>query len=189
MFAPSDLHSRRPLTFPLLEHRNNTTWALAKGVVGEENYPLILRDCYGKGQLITLAIPDEYGYLYGLPKEVLGVIRAQFTEEIPYRLDGPSQVSLFAYDNDVFALYRYIGNLSRGRVRVILRGVADSLTDLRSGMQLTPASRISRGEPATAFDIPMLEQGDFRFFRIAWNENREGARVKRIITSAPHTFD
>ena len=39
MFAPNNLRSRHPLTFPLLEHRNNTTWALAKGVVGEENYP------------------------------------------------------------------------------------------------------------------------------------------------------
>lgn len=189
MFAPNTLRSRHPLTFPLLEHRNNTTWALSKGVVGEENYPLILRDCYGKGQLITLAIPDEYGYLYSLPKEILGVIRSQFLGDIPYRLDGPSQVSLFSYDNDVFAVYRYVSNLSRGRVRVVLRGVADSITDLRSSMQLQPSVQIVRGEPYTSFDIPMLEQGDFRFFRIAWNANREGMKAKRIITSAPHTFD
>ena len=189
MFAPNTLRSRHTLTFPLLEHRNNTTWTLAKGVVGEENYPLVLRDCYGKGQLITLAIPDEYGYLYSLPSEVLGVIRTQFIGDIPIRLDGPSQVSLFCYDNDVFALYRYVSNISRGRVRVVLRGVADSLTDLRNGMQLRPAVQIVRGEPFTAFDIPMLEQGDFRFLRIAWNANREGTKVKRTVTSAPHTFD
>ena len=189
MFAPNTLRSRHPLTFPLLEHRNNTTWALAKGVVGEENYPLVLRDCYGKGQMITLAIPDEYGYLYGLPKEILGVIRSQFQGDIPYRLDGPSQVSLFSYDNDIFALYRYISNLSRGRIRVIISGVADSLIDLCSGMQLSPAAQNIRGVPMTAFDIPMLEQGDFRFFRIAWNANREGTRVKRTVASAPHVFD
>ena len=189
MFAPNTLRSRHPLTFPLLEHRNNTTWALAKGVVGEENYPLVLRDCYGKGQMITLAIPDEYGYLYGLPKEILGVIRSQFQGDIPYRLDGPSQVSLFSYDNDIFALYRYISNLSRGRIRVIISGVADSIIDLRSGMQLSPAAQNIRGVPMTAFDIPMLEQGDFRFFRIAWNANREGTRVKRTVASAPHVFD
>ena len=189
MFAPNNLRSRHSLTFPLLEHRNNTTWALSKGVVGEENYPLILRDCYGKGKLITLAIPDEYGLLYGLPKEILGVIRSQFTEEIPYRLDGPSQVSMFSYDNDVLALYRYVGNLSRGRVRLVLLGVADSLTDLRNGTKLSPTVQIIRGEPTTAFDIHMLEQGDFRFYRINWNENREGIRVKREVTSAPHTFD
>ena len=117
------------------------------------------------------------------------MIRSQFTEEIPYRLDGPSQVSLFSYDNDVLALYRYVGNLSRGRVRLVLQGVADSLTDLRSGMQLSPSVQTVRGEPTTAFDIPMLEQGDFRFYRISWNKNREGVRVKRTVTSAPHTFD
>ena len=189
MFSPYALHSRRPLTFPLLEHRNNTTWALAKGVVGEENYPLILRDCYGKGQLITLAIPDEYGLLYALPEEILGAIRSQFMGDIPYRLDGPSQVSLFPYDNDVLALYRYVGNLGRGRVRLVLQGVADGLTDLRSGAELAPKVQIIRGEPKTVFEIPMLEQGDFRFFRISWNANREGIKLKHTVTSAPHTFD
>ena len=189
MFAPNTLRARHALTFPLLEHRNNTTWALAKGVVGEENYPLVLRDCYGKGQLITLAVPDEYGYLYSLPKEVLGVIRSQFIQQIPIRLDGPSQVSLFPYDNDVFLLYRYVSPLSRGRVRVVLRGVADGLVDLRNGIRLSPSAVISRGEPSTSFDIPMLEQGDFRAFRILWNVNREGTKQKRIVTSAPHTFD
>ena len=190
MFAPNTLRSRHALTFPLLEHRNNTTWALSKGVVGEENYPLILRDCYGKGQLITLAIPDEYGYLYSLPREILGVLRSQFTQDIPYRLDGPSQISLFPYEQDVFALYRYVSPLSRGRVRMVLSGVADALEDLRSGMQVKPAAVVSRGETtSTTFDIPMLEQGDFRFFRIHWNANREGTKVKRVVTSAPHTFD
>ncbi len=189
MFAPSTLRARHALTFPLLEHRNNTTWALSKGVVGEENYPLILRDCYGKGQLITLAIPDEYGFLYNLPNEVLGVLRSQFTRDIPIRLDGPSQVSLFPYDNDVFALYRYVSPLSRGRVRVVLSGIADALVDLRSGRELRPAASFDRGEPSTVFEIPMLEQGDFRFFRIRWNPRREGTKAKRIVTSAPHTFD
>jgi hypothetical protein len=36
------------MSFNLLEHRTNTTWALAKAVVGEENYPIVLRDCYGR---------------------------------------------------------------------------------------------------------------------------------------------
>jgi hypothetical protein len=189
MFAPSTLYAGRSLTFPLLEHRNNTTWALCKGVVGEENYPIMLRDCYGKGQLITLAVPDEYGYLYSLPNEILRVIRAQFSSALPCYLDAPAQISLFCYDNDVFGLYRYVSPLRRGRVQVLLRGVADALTDLRSGMSLRPSAVRDRGEALTTFDIPMLEQGDFRFFRITWNANREGTPVKRVVTSAPHTFD
>ena len=74
-------------------------------------------------------------------------------------------------------------------MRILLRGVADALTDLRSGMSLRPSAVRDRGEALTTFDIPMLEQGDFRFFRITWNANREGTPVKRVVTSAPHTFD
>ena len=117
------------------------------------------------------------------------MIRSQFTREIPYRLDGPSQVSLFPYEQDAFALYRYVSPLSRGRVRMILCGVADSLEDLRNGAILQSSAVVTHGEASTTFDIPMLEQGDFRFFRIHWNADREGIRIKRVVTSAPHTFD
>lgn len=188
MMAPTSVYSRHKLSFPLLEHRNNTTWALCKGVCGEENYPLVLRDTYGKGQLITLAVPDEYGYLYDLPVEVLRVIRAQFALDVPYYLDGPSQISLFPYDNDVFCLYNYVNSLSRGRVKLVVKGVADELVDLRTGMRMKPSQQSAYGDPTTTFDIFMLQQGDINFYQLIWNENRAGVKVKRGVSSAPRDF-
>ncbi len=187
MMAPGSVFSRHEMSFPLLEHRNNTSWTLAKGVCGEENYPLVLRDSYGRGQVYTLAIPDEYGYLYDLPVEVLGVIRALFALDVPAYLEGPGQVSLFAYEKDVLAVYPYVSGLTRGRTRLVVKGVADALVDLRTGMRLQPMQVNRFGEASTTFSL-MLQQGDVSFFRVEWNPEREGVPVKRGVASAPHDF-
>ncbi len=187
MMAPGSVFSRHEMSFPLLEHRTNTTWALAKGVCGEENYPLLLRDGYGRGQIYTLAVPDEYGYLYDLPAEVLRVIRSVFALDVPAYLEGPAMVSLFAYEGDVIALYPYVSGITRGRSKLVVKGVADALEDLRSGMRIPPERVSSFGDASTVFPL-MLQQGDAAFYRIHWNEHREGTPVKKGVASAPHEF-
>ncbi|MBR4691532.1 MAG: hypothetical protein IKP17_02110 [Oscillospiraceae bacterium] len=187
MMAPGSVFSRHRMTFPLLEHRTNVTWALCKGVCGEENYPLLLRDGYGRGQLYILAVPDEYGYLYDLPAEVLRVIRSVFALDVPAYLEGPAQVSLFAYEKDVFALYPYVSGLTRGRTTLVLKGVADALVDLKTGMRMLPARVSPFGDASTAFSL-FLQQGEPSFYRVEWNEKREGEPVKKSVASAPHDF-
>jgi hypothetical protein len=187
--------SRHELTFPLLEHRNNTTWTMAKAVAGEENYPLVLRDVYGKGQLITIAVPDEYGYLYDLPAGTLAAIRSQFTDAVPYYLNGPGQASLFAYDNDTFALYLYTGGLVSGSYGITVSGNAESIVSLTDpNMVLRPAGTgvamnfydpPSWATGTTTFNIPMLSPGDLNFFKINWSENRFGPRQAFKASSAP----
>lgn len=188
MMAPCSVFSRHEMSFPVLEHRTNTSWALCKGVSGEENYPLLLRDWYGKGQMYTLVMPDSYGYLHELPESLLRVIRKLFLPAFPVCLDGPGQVSLFAYTGDSFCVYPYVSSVSRGRVRVLVSGKADGLLDLRTGRVLQPSGYASFGEVTTEFSL-MVQQGDFNFYRVLWNEDRYGGLVKREVTSAPHEFD
>lgn len=38
----------------------NASWALIKTRVGQESYGMLLRDTYGKGELLTLAVPGQY---------------------------------------------------------------------------------------------------------------------------------
>ena len=188
MMNPGSVFSREKMTFPLLEHRNNTTWALAKAVCADENYPLLLRDCYGKGQMMTLVVPDEYGRLYDMPADILRVIRSQFTDVVPYYLDTPGSISLFAYEGDAFCIYPYVTGYNTGRNRIVTGGAADGLEDLQTGMVWQPESRrIGRdGTPSTVFNIPMLQQGDLQFYRVKWAENRYGEKIKQGFSSAPN---
>ncbi|NLM51428.1 MAG: permease [Firmicutes bacterium] len=190
-------YSRHKMTFPLLEHRNNTTWTLAKAVVGEENYPIVLRDTYGKGQLITISVPDEYGYIYDLPPQILTIIRSQFTDTVPFYLEGPGQASLFVYDNDVFALYLYVGELTKGNYRLVAKGNADALRSLNNpNLVMRPVQKgpvisydLAGGAGyQTVFDLPMLQPGDLNFFKIEWNEKKEGVKIEEQVASAPHDF-
>ncbi|MDR0917452.1 MAG: hypothetical protein LBN02_09745 [Oscillospiraceae bacterium] len=176
-------YSKHKMTFPLLEHRNNTTWTLAKAVVGEENYPIILRDTYGKGQLITIVVPDEFGYIYDLPAGTLQNYRQQFTDAVPYSLKGPGQASLFAYDNDTFALYKYIDKLTEGSYGVTLQGNAESIEPIGGGMPLRPQGG---GFGTTDFNIFMLGAGDFSFYKINWAAERFAPPQEFRAMSAPN---
>ena len=96
-------------------------------------------------------------------------------------------VSLFAYEKDVLALYPYVTSITRGRTKLVVKGVADALVDLRTGMRMLPAGVSAFGDASTTFPL-MLQQGDVAFYRIEWNENRAGTPVKRGVASAPHDF-
>jgi hypothetical protein len=182
-----DARSERAVTFPLLEHRNNTTWTLAKAVVGEENYPILFSDHYGKGELITLVVPDEYGLIYGLPEVTLNAFREQFVGDVPYSLTGPGQTSIFAYDNDTFSVYSYIGGLSGGGYGIRVDGRADSIENLTNGMKLFPApSGMFGGGDVTNFSFFMLSPGDLNFYKINWNEQRHAPKAEFQAMSAPH---
>ena len=92
---------------PVCEFRNNATWALVKVAESEESFGLLLRDTYGKGQMLTLAVPDNFPDLYKLPGKALTRIRREFPAGGVY-LESRAGISLFPYDNDTFIVYPYV---------------------------------------------------------------------------------
>ena len=97
---------------PVCEFRNNATWALVKVAESEESFGLFLRDTYGKGQMWTLAVPDNFPDLYKLPGKALTRIRREFPAGGVY-LECRAGVSLFPYDNDHFIVYPYAVSASQ----------------------------------------------------------------------------
>ncbi|MDR2552077.1 MAG: hypothetical protein LBD31_02775 [Treponema sp.] len=167
--------------FPLLEHRNNASWSLLNAGEGGQHGSILLRDTFGRGELIILAVPDLYSDLAKLPQTALSRIRKEFqaggpagaiTLELP---EGTgAQVSLFLYDNQTFGLYSYAADrASPELVRVLVRGggavspipITGNLRQMGAtapaGEDLSPLYR--NGEEA-AYDI-RLSPGDFAFFR------------------------
>ena len=92
---------------PVCEFRNNATWAVVKAAESEESFAILLRDTYGKGQMWTLAVPDNFPDLYKLPGKALTRIRREFPAGGAY-LESKAGVSLFPYENDTFIVYPYV---------------------------------------------------------------------------------
>jgi hypothetical protein len=70
------------------------------GINGENNFPILLRDFYGKGRIYVLNIPDNYSDIYLLPIEVLNEIRKTFLNKIGIYLQGDEKICMFLYGND-----------------------------------------------------------------------------------------
>ena len=65
-------------------------------------------DRYSKGILYVWTMPENFSDLYRLPPGVTGAIKNYVMRGFPVRLDGPSQVALFAYDNNTFIVESYL---------------------------------------------------------------------------------
>jgi len=94
--------------FPEIDFLTNDAWALVRALANGRGYPLLLMDRYGKGILYIWTIPDNFNDLYRLPAPVTAAIKNYVMRGFPMRLDGPSQVALFAYDNHTCIVESYL---------------------------------------------------------------------------------
>ncbi|MGH8294286.1 MAG: hypothetical protein ACRETZ_02100 [Steroidobacteraceae bacterium] len=114
--AGTVLGRSKPILFPLIHFYTNEAWAVLRGVDDQGGVPLLLMDHYGKGELYVLAVPQEMNDLYSLPAPVLNALRRYLTADLPVRLEGPSQVSLFEYGNGTFVVESYLDRPAAVRV-------------------------------------------------------------------------
>lgn len=98
-----------PILFPQIRFLTNDAWSLVSGMSDGLGYPLFLLDRYGdRGRFYVWNIPDNFHHLYRLPPAVTSTIKDAVMEGFPVRLDGPSQVALFVYDNDTFVVESFL---------------------------------------------------------------------------------
>jgi hypothetical protein len=96
------------ILIPELQYLTNDAWAMVRGVANGTGYPILTMDRYSKGIIFVLTIPENFTDLYALPPEVVSSIKDFIIGDFPVRLDAPSQVSLFAYDNDTFIVESFL---------------------------------------------------------------------------------
>lgn len=93
--------SAKPILIPQMDYCTNDVWELAAAYGTDNNFPIALRCSYGKGKISVITIPDDMGDLYHYPAQVLNVIRRLLMGEMPVSIEGPAQVEMFVYDNDM----------------------------------------------------------------------------------------
>ena len=121
--------------FPAVEFLTNDAWALVRALANGKGYPLLLMDRYAKGVLYVWTMPDNSNDLYRLPPSVTSAVKDYVMTGFPVRLDGPSQVALFAYDNNTFIVESYLD--SETDVKVSVLGRSGKLRNLVTGEVLS----------------------------------------------------
>lgn len=145
------------ILLPQIRYATNDSWEEITALSGPNGFPVLHHADYGKGRLYVLTIPDNFADLYALPAPALDHIRRVVTKGLPVRLQGPSRVSLFAYDNDTYVVHSFLDRM--GSVELVADGRDVTLVDLQTGAVLPGQAR---GD-ATVFPV-FLEPHSYRAF-------------------------
>ncbi|HPY67681.1 MAG TPA: hypothetical protein PLP03_05900 [Bacteroidales bacterium] len=161
--------SSQEILIPQINYLTNDSWEEVSAIKGATGWPLLHRAQYSKGYLYVLTIPENFSDLYQYPPEVLNRIRSVASQGLNLRLEGPSMVSMFLYDNGTFIVESFLPEPVK--VKVITSGTATSIEDLLSEETIKGTAvqafmgRNRSAEPEHSFEIT-IKPHSYRVFRI-----------------------
>lgn len=161
--------SSQEILIPQITYLTNDSWEEVSAVRGATGWPLLHRAQYSKAYLYVLTIPDNFSDLYQYPPEVLNRIRSVASQGMNIRLEGPSMVSLFCYDNGTFILNSFLDK--EVTVRVVIGQQTNILEDLLSGETVSGKAspvfsfRSRPAEPEHNFEVTVRPHS-YRVFRM-----------------------
>jgi hypothetical protein len=135
------------ILIPEIDFLTNDAWVLVSGIASGNGYPILMMDRYSKGIIYVLAVPENFNDFYRFPPEVLGAIKSVLMRNFPVVLDGPSQISLFAYDNNSFVVESFLPTPSY--VTVSVSGGFKHLRAVVTGQTLEGQAPPARFGPTT----------------------------------------
>ena len=158
---PMALKGTTPVFMDVLQYKTNATWCDLALISEFNSFPLLTRDFYGKGQLLTLTVPDDFSGLYKFPQTVDRILHRVFSEHLPVYLDMQARCNLFLYNNDTFGVLSFHNASSQAGIVLNTPGFC-GIQDLETGQEYYPICDAG-GEQV----IPVtLCGGVFRFFRL-----------------------
>ena len=150
----------RDMLLPEIRYYTNDSWEVVSAFTSPNRTtgtPVLLSGKYSKGLLYVLTIPNGQGDLYRYPRPVLGAIRDVLARDMYVKLDAPSMVSLFVYDNDKFIVESF--NEEQVQARILTDKRITKLRDVETGQELTGQQQGNN----TVFETP-LTRGTYRVF-------------------------
>lgn len=170
------VRSSQEILIPQINYLTNDSWEEISAIRGATGWPLLHRAQYSKGYLYVLTIPENFSDLYQYPPEVLNRIRSVASQGLNVRLEGPSNVSLFLYDNGTFIVESFLPEPVK--VKVITSGTASVIEDLISGETTKGAAvqvfmaRNRQADPEHSYEIA-IKPHSYRVFRV--KDNKQGS--------------
>jgi hypothetical protein len=148
------------LLLPEIRYYTNDSWEVVTAFTSPNRTsgtPVLHSAKYSKGTLHVLTVPQAQGDLYRYPQPVLRAIRDVLARDQYVRLDAPSMVSLFPYDNDTFIVESFASEPVQARM-VTARRIT-KLQDLETGEEIAGQAQGNN----TVFETP-LKSGTYRVF-------------------------
>jgi hypothetical protein len=142
----------KPILFPQIRFLTNDAWPVIRGIADNNAFPILLMDQFGKGKLFVLTVPDNFTDLYEIPVPTLNAICSYIMGDFPVSIEGPAQVSLFAYANGTFVVESFRDHPADV---TILVPAGSTLTNLVTGDH--PAA-LPPVKPSRGARVPNLER-------------------------------
>ncbi len=133
------IHADKAIMIPQIQYLTNDSWEIASGISGADGWPILHEADYSKGHLYILTIPDNFADLYNLPSEVLNKIREVMCKQLKVQVEGPSQISLYVYDNNTCIIESFLDK--EAEVKIVTPKQLSRITDLSTRQVFNGESR------------------------------------------------
>ncbi len=142
--------------FEVLDYKTNASVSDITLIAGEDNFPIMTEDNYGKGRFFILNVPENFAELYKLPREVIQGINKHLSMGQRMYLGCTPKYNLFAYDNNVYGIrsYRPMADVCQVIVRGKCKGLRDPETGTVYDACLPLATPCPRGDATCVIDEP-----------------------------------
>ncbi|WP_039767183.1 hypothetical protein [Caldicellulosiruptor sp. F32] len=154
------VYGKKEILIPVLEHRTNSSWQEIVAISGENNFPVLMKDFYGRGIIYTLTIPENYSDIYNWPLDVLTEIRKVFMKNFDLYIEAEEKIGIFVYSNDTFIIESFLPY--RTKVNIHIKNKNKKLIDPLKASDLK-VSMISENE--NIYEIN-LEPTSFRVLKL-----------------------
>jgi hypothetical protein len=162
------VHNDKSVLIQQIQYLTNDSWEIVSGIAGENGWPVLHMADYSKGKLYVLTVPDNFADLYNLPPQVLNKIREILCGSLNVSIEGPSNISLYLYDNNTFIVESFSDNETA--LKIVTADKYGKITDLSTNQvfsrelsQPSPFSRNDSRQQKNRYSIT-LKPHSFRAF-------------------------
>jgi hypothetical protein len=160
------VHSDKPILMQQIQYLTNDTWEIVSGISGANGWPILHMADYSKGKLYVLTIPDNFADLYNIPPKALNKIREILCGGLNVSMEGPSNISLYLYDNNTFIIESFLD--VETQLKIVTPKQFTKITDLSSNLIIKGDARISgfgiNSQTKNTYGIT-LKPHSFRIFK------------------------
>ncbi|MBN2103655.1 hypothetical protein JW835_06405 [bacterium] len=136
------VQSEKKIMIPQIQYLTNDSWEEITSLDGPIGWPILHSADYANGKLMVFTIPENFSDLYQMPPEVWKRIKQTLMADLYVRVDGPTQIALFVYDNHTFIVESFLPEISD--IDIVIDPEFSRIRDLLSEETLTGEILTSR---------------------------------------------